>query len=50
MSAPVAAARATNRSTFSRFAALSARLVSWTQATRSVPDMGWQDSSGHENA
>jgi uncharacterized protein len=21
--------------------------VSWTQATRSVPDMGWQDSSGH---
>src|SRR4029453_6393885 len=50
MSAPVAAAWAANRPVFSRFAALSARLVSWTQATRSVPDMGWQDSSAHENA
>jgi hypothetical protein len=29
---------------------LSARLVSWTQATRSMADMGWQDSSEHENA
>ena len=45
-SAPDAAALATSGSVFSRFAALSDRLVSWTQATRSVPDIDWQDSSG----
>src|SRR5215204_3566047 len=43
-SAPVAAARATSCSAFSMFAALSSRHVSWTQATRSVSDIRWQDS------
>src|SRR5204862_304395 len=39
-SAPVAAARATSCSAFSRFAAFSGPLVIWTQATRSRSDTG----------